>query len=252
MKMRAIISLIPSVLLFVLLMGSCYGYGFIPSKREVENEVAQTVENEEYELDRVEKIRTRPRKKVYHYKSKERDMEFTATSALIPQYTFFFQFKYYERYVYTDYVQSVRSFYYDDTLDILTSSPYFDDSMSITDRYLSANKYYLKIKNYAELQDAAQTVYEVSQLYSNEQQYNSESWVTKNPLIELSVIWDSQNEEKTYRDIILYSFHITGMEEEDSILHELEIKYAEWIKEGRIPEDEMVPDSIMKQVYEED
>ncbi|MGN0389285.1 MAG: hypothetical protein ACI4L2_00620 [Wujia sp.] len=137
-------------------------------------------------------------------------------------------------------------------MDILTSSPYFDDSMSITDRYLSANEYYLKIKNYAELQDVAQTVYEVSQLYSNEQQYNSESWVTENPLIELSVIWDSQNEEKTYRDIILYSFHITGMEEEDSILHELEIKYAEWIKEGRIPEDEMVPDSIMKQVYEED
>lgn len=227
--------------------------GKIPSKSDVLKEVSEVAPTEQYELDHVDKRNTTPREAEYFFQSKERDLEFTALSTLQQISGYFGTWPFYNKRVYVNYVECVHMLYYDETMQILNSSSYYSPDKNKVDwsSYAARNMRF-DIDHYSDVESVAKTLAAISDLYSAELQYNTEEWVKEYPLINVHVKWFTHDEElsKTYKyGETVKAFDITGLDDYDYFLRQLQIGYAKLMRDELIPYDEDMPQSVMDELH---
>lgn len=205
---------------------SCQGKdGDLYTKKEVINKVKDKIA-ERHEFDHVESFMDEvPKREIYYFKSKERDLTFTVLSTLnevwIDSPTGLYQ-----KYIRIDYDDAIRELYKDEIESIL--SPYKGEKG-------------LVYKSFDELKGISDALCKADDVYVRELQYNSEKWLEINPYATVSMNFMDEEGNLTH----ICSFRIDGGYDEERTYSHLANSHITAIKDGRI-NDDSVPAELLE------
>lgn len=227
------------VLLFclgvLLTLTSCGSIDDAPMKKsEVDKRVASEVVNEKYTFVSVEHYEDElPKSDVYTYQSKERDLTFEAISTLTPVGLDASTIGY-DKVVYVEYADAVRSQYADRMAAILTDF----------DRDAKGN---LSYHSFDDLEKIAHAIAQLNDLYKEELAYNSLEWMVQNPLCRIS-FWAERVEKDGY-NVSVFSCPIDSTYTYEDIYAFITYEHAKAAKTGKIADD-TTPDEQLARVHE--
>ena len=228
------------VLLFLLLtlvittQTGCGAQGKLYGQSKVLEYMENAVPQEEYTFESMEKVDdTDVPMEIYHFRSKERDLEFVAKNT---RTSIFDNAAVYRKTIVSEYVEGVHELYRDDAESILD-----DSGLTIDD-----DKIY--IESYDDLVDLADYFVDADDLYKNELDYNSEEWLIENPLEKYSLYKLKQNNKSKAGKVYFGSIAVNGTWDKENLLDYVSFCYASAIKEEKI-EDETLPDQYIDQAH---
>lgn len=210
--------------------------GDIPTKREVEKKVAESVTKEGYRLVDVVEEDTRPRKATYRFRSTDRDLEFEAVSTLVNFGLDGSKSGFYTPSVSCNYVPAVRNYYAD------RLQPMWDQTGLTRD-----GKSRLWISSYEDIPTAAKAIAAASSVYGEERRYNSQDWIDANLDITFAPYTDRTPDGK---GLELANLPWDGVTKSGA-KHVLEMNYARLISEGKVLDDSSIPESVRKNVHKQ-
>ena len=223
------------LLIATIMLLSCCGCGApdgsLYSKSKVLERVRDKVPSENFTLDFIEPVPdSKVSTEIYHFKSSDRDFEFTATNT---RTNMLFEDAVYGKTVIVNYADAVHNLYIDDITNTINNSGLSTDGSRI------------RIDNYMDLDLVSSALYEADSYYSLEKAYNSEDWMEMNPATIFSIDKTYKTDDGQYKAENFCSIKIHGSWTKDSLYDYLCYKYASSIKEGLI-NDDSVPTGILE------
>lgn len=211
--------------------------GDLMTEKEVLEKVAAQVQGEKYELISVAHFTEElPKRDVYTFKSKDRDMTFTATSTLgsvgIDASTIG-----YEQRVYVGYAEGVQTVYEEQMENLLGELP------------RNGKGHYL-YESFADLSALTERIMEVEELYREELKYNTADWMIKNPLTRIGVAYSFVDPDGEERDVLVYTVPINGAHEAKELYDLIAYNHVEKVKQGLIV-DNTTPQEQLDRFHEE-
>lgn len=233
--------LVKKAFLFFVCMGmmmiltSCGSIDDDPkNKSEVNKEVAEKVKNEKYEFVSVEHYdEERPKRDVYTYHSRERDMTFEAVSTLSP-FGLDGSTMGYHKVVYVNYEEAVHNQYADQMEEILKG---FDRDQ----------RDFLIYDSFDELEEIAQAIAQLNDMYKEELAYNPQEWLIQNPLCKISFCYERVENDGHY--ISVFGIPVDGTHTYEDIYPYITYRHAEAVKVGKIVDDGTTPDDQLARVH---
>ena len=235
------------VMLAACVLTGCSGAkGKVAPQSEVDAKVALTVPSEAYTFFYAEEYDNElPKKVEYFYISNERELVFKGTSTLKKMY---FQqsgeLPFYEQSVDVDYLLQVQNLYNAKALAILSESPLIcvreTRSWSDVKETATVFNYDLQIEKYADIDECAKVIGQLQSLYSAEQQFNTQQWVSNHPLMKVRMLMDDDEGNTKLIGIV----PINGLGTAEDAYRSLCIDYALMIERELLPEDENVPKEV--------
>lgn len=222
------------LVMFMFTLTACTNIdGDLASKAKVSKQVAAEVVNEEYEFVSVEHYDDeRPKRDVYTYRSKERDMTFEVLSTL-REINIDGSVLGYSRYIHVGYVEAVQNQYADQMEEILGG--------------FEKNKFGdLLYESFDDLVDVAKTYEKLSDVYKAELAYNTAEWMDEHPLCKLSFSHERSDYEGFYLSV--FGYGINGHLTYDYIYGYITYKHAEAVKSGEIV-DETMPEEQLQRLH---
>lgn len=229
MKKRLLLLLALTAML-VTACGGPQGDLYKPSK--VKKVVKESVPSEKYKFIGVEEVPdAEVSTEIYTFRSKERDLEFTAINT---RRIVMFGSNLYGKAVYVNYVEDVHSLYEPEAQAILDHSGIVNENNNLI------------ISSQGELNDLTETLIQIDDLYKKEAKYNSKEWMEKHPLDRFSIDYRPIEQEKnTFSDDIC-GLPINGSWDKDSLYEFLSFSYASKIKEGLFEDPAVSSDFLEK------
>lgn len=166
--MRKSVILLLLLTVAVTMLTGCSAHGRLYGKSKVLNYMEKSVPREEFTFESKEKVDDADvSTEIYHFRSKERDLEFTAINT---RSSIFTDAAIYQRTIIPKYIEGVHELYREDTESILNNSGLKIDN----------NRIY--IDSYENLVCLAEYFAAADDVYKKELNYNSEDWMIENPL----------------------------------------------------------------------
>lgn len=226
-----------ALLLLVAVLGVAGGCGCatIDSKAPGKAEVLAHVNElcgERYELVSVETLEERPEKIEYTFRSRERELEFTATSYLSQMYFDATPLNYYSREISCDYTEAVRALYRDEVQKALAECELYDGSSD-------SGGSTLRVSEFDELSEAASVLARLHELYEQELDYNPPSFLEEYPLARIALY-------RAPEQVRLGVYKVDGSESFDAIYEELAGDYAQSYVDGKFFEGGDIPGKYLE------
>ncbi len=218
------------IMVFMCVLTGCKSkYSSIPNKEEVMEKVNEVCPTEEFELVSVEDKERNPKKTVYTFQSKERDLSFEAVSTLSQESIDGGMLPWYYDEIYCDYERKIEDLYRDRVKEVYTSSSFYRD-------------YDLHFQSYADIPKLSHAIAESNKIYQEELAYNEPEWLADRPIMYQRVFWTDKTFVSTNNDDVqVIVFAVDGQLSYDEIVEKLSFKYAQKIVEGLIPNDSTMP-----------
>lgn len=240
MKKGSLIVLISMLILVMVSLTGCIGVQQVPSKREVMEFVDELCPNEEveYTVSKGKGKYYNEKQVIYSYSSLERDLDFAVIATVEPDG--YIKGIWYPR-IKETYRNNIRIFYkdelepiftkYDATFDIgkIPLGSAFDEDFD----YKLAREFMVSIDSYDEMLELVELCHELNMVYSQETQYNSQSWMDENPLFSIHV--NIRNVTGNY--YINEFIYINGNTDYEETYNELTHIYIQHVFDGDIIDD---------------
>ncbi len=206
----------------------------LEKKANVDRKVASEVVNEKYKFLSVEHHDDeRPKRDVYTYQSKERDMTFKVVSTLRP-FGLDASILGYKKSVDVQYVEAVRNQYEDRMEEILKD---FDRD----------HRDCLIYNSFDDLEGIANAIEQLNELYKEELTYNTQEWMIQNPLCKISFCYERVENDGYY--ISVFKSSVDGTHTYEDIYPYITYKHAEAVKNGIIADDGTTPEEQLARVH---
>ena len=202
--------------------------GKLYSKSQVKGHVQEEVPSEKYSLESVESMDdSSVSLEIYTFKSKERDLEFKVenTRTIVTYYT-----QLYGRVVHVFYADAVHELYQDSVDQIWANSQIKPDGNKVI------------ISSFDDIKNLSIVLAKLNDCYRQELKYNTQEWLTDNPLADYAIRMDSTVEG--WNQVSICEVEIDGSLDEKALYDYLTFSYASRVKEGVI-EDETLTDDIV-------
>ena len=207
-------------------LAGCGAQGKLYGKSKVLEYMKNEVPREEFTFDRVEKADSDVSTEYYYFRSTERDLEFTAKNT---RTSIFPDSAVYGRKIIPQYVEAVHDLYRDEALAIIGGSGLDIDG----DRIF--------IEEYEDLIGLTECILAADDVFKSELNYNSEEWLSENPLVKFSLCKMVEKEDADAVRVNFGSIAVNGSWDKEKLLDYVSFCYASAIKEGRI-EDLSLPE----------
>ncbi len=230
MKRKTVIFFGLMSLLFLLT--GCVGKdGEIYDEQTVLDYVA-SICKEPYELVGKELIAQEPDHMEYTFRTKDRGLEFTASSYLSPIWIDASKTSFYQRNLSCSYVSQVHDQYQEQIRQILRTS----------DQYLDEYDW-LYVVTFADVEDVVDVVLQADEIYGQERTYNSAEFLAENPLASIHLVWHrSEKEAEEHRNWVnMTNISVTGQNDRTELYERLAGQYAQLYVDGRIDKEFQVP-----------
>lgn len=229
------ISLLIFCALAVSALTGCKSIDDDPAKKsEVLKRVKQEVPSEKYEyLSMTRDESSRPKVDEYLFRSKERDITFTAVSTLAPFGIDGGTIGYNDS-IRVTYPDSVHELYRSRIDKVLA-----DISESERDRY--------SYDSFDDIDPIVRTLIKADKIYREELAYNSEEWLSEHPVctVSLNYRWNDGEEDKHYQ---VHRVNIDGSLDYDKLYKRFSYEHAKAAKKEIIV-DETIPEEQLARVH---
>lgn len=236
-RMKRKSKIITMAFIFVLILSGCIGKdGRVYGQRRV-LEYVDSVCTEPYDLEGRELIEENPDNMEYYFRTKNRDLTFTANSYLSPIWIDASQTSFYSREISCDYVETVHSLYEDELDEVFQGSR----------RYLEEHGW-MYLVSFRDIEEIVDTVLEADEIYRQELEYNPPEFLMKNPLRSVHVVWHRSEEEAEAHEtwVNVTDIGITGQHDREELYDRLADTYAGLIVDGKIDTDPDVPQRYLE------
>ena len=224
--------LILPALLSSLLLASCATIDSdVYGEEDVLDYVRSVCTDEEFELVSSEQVEDRPKNVEYTFRSRERDLTFTANSYLDNVTIDGSSTIFYSKEISCTYVSEVHELYRDRAVRILEELPTYDDG-------------WVGLLSFDDLDQVAEVMARAEEVYREELDYNGEDFLRGHPLLNVHLAWyPSQEDLEAHQSWInTADFGIIGLRSREELYQRLADKYAQMCVDSQLDELASIPE----------
>ena len=224
--------LILPALLSSLLLASCATIDSdVYGEEDVVDYVRSVCTDEEFELVSSEQVEDRPKNVEYTFRSRERDLTFTANSYLDNVTIDGSSTIFYSKEISCTYVSEVHELYRDRAVRILEELPTYDDG-------------WVGLLSFDDLDQVAEVMARAEEVYREELDYNGEDFLRGHPLLNVHLAWyPSQEDLEAHQSWInTADFGIIGLRSREELYQRLADKYAQMCVDSQLDELASIPE----------
>lgn len=232
-----------SALLLVIILTAVSLTGCLTKDSEIYGwdevqEYVDSVCDEPYELTEKQLIEESPDNMQYSFRSKQRDLSFTANSYLSPIYFDATKTSFYNRSISCTYISEVHRLYREELDEVLNECPYY-----LPDRQ------WMYVTSFSELDQVIDCILKADNVYRPEVRYH-DSWdfLKKNPLASIHLVWisDEEDPQECEHWVNLTDLSVTGQNSREELKSKLYSVYAQKYVDKEISNGEDIPESYLE------
>ena len=233
---RRVLPALLAALLSSLLLASCTTIDSdVYGEEEVLDYVRSVCPDEEFELVSSEQVEDRPKNVEYTFRSRERDLTFTANSYLKNVTIDGSSTILYSKEISCTYVSEIHDLYYDRAVRILEELPTYDDG-------------WIGLLSFDNLGQVAEVMARAGDVYREELDYNDEDFLWNNPLTSVHLAWyPSQEDMEAHQSWInMADFGINGLSSQEELYQRLADEYAQMCVDNQLDELAAIPEEYTR------
>ena len=234
--MKRMLCLLLAVFLCVSL-SSCLGTDAeIYGRREV-LEYVDGICKEPYDEISRELIEETPDNMEYHFRTRDRGLEFKANSYLSPIWIDATKTSFYTREISCNYVSVVHDLYTDEVEEILSTHDAYQDSYG-----------WMELLSFSDLDSVVDVLLQADAVYSRELAYNEPEFLSEYPVARVHVVWYPSREDADAHDnwTNLTDVMLTGQNSREELYNSLANQYAQLCMDGKIENRGDVPQQYLQ------
>lgn len=234
--MKRMLCLLLAVFLCVSL-SSCLGADAeIYGRREV-LEYVDGICKEPYDEISRELIEETPDNMEYHFRTRDRGLEFKANSYLSPIWIDATKTSFYTREISCNYVSVVHDLYTDEVEEILSTHDAYQDSYG-----------WMELLSFSDLDSVVDVLLQADAVYSRELAYNEPEFLSEYPVARVHVVWYPSREDADAHDnwTNLTDVMLTGQNSREELYNSLANQYAQLCMDGKIENRGDVPQQYLQ------
>lgn len=229
--------LLITIALLITFLTSCTSIDSEPyGKEEVLLAVSAQVPTEAYELVAVNTVSEKPKNMAYTFRSKERDLTFTANSTLTPVGIDATDTAFYHKEITCSYVQEIHKLYAERVRTALAQYDVYDSRHE-----------WFSLLCFDDIDEAAKALYAASQIYAEELSYNNADFLKENPVTMIHAAWfPAPSAVENHDDWInVRNIDIDGVSTEQEYYDALAHAYGAKVFGEEIADDSAIPEEYL-------